>query len=292
MNKFIKKAALFILSFFIGMGLARITKAQDSSLLFEVSGNGLMKPSYVYGTIHLACEDDLQFKNELRSYVDDTEIMVMEIDMDNPNMMAELQQAALDPQMRNMATDLSDEAKTEINKLIMPLMGAGIEQVGILRPFALYATLVQTLPQCEKTFSFEEKFLALAQSEELEVLGLETVTEQFTVIDEVPREAQIEWIEDIALDVEKVRGEFQALVNSYKKEDIEALHQLFMVNPQYADYANILLYKRNKNWIPKMKEMMQEQPAFFAVGAAHLGSENGVIALLRKQGYTVKPVKI
>jgi uncharacterized protein YbaP (TraB family) len=30
---------------------------------------------------------------------------------------------------------------------------------------------------------------------------------------------------------------------------------------------------------------------FNAVGAAHLGGENGVIALLRKNGYTVKPIK-
>jgi hypothetical protein len=41
MNKFIKKAALLILCFLIGMGLARLTKAQESSLLFDVSGTDL-----------------------------------------------------------------------------------------------------------------------------------------------------------------------------------------------------------------------------------------------------------
>jgi uncharacterized protein YbaP (TraB family) len=37
---------------------------------------------------------------------------------------------------------------------------------------------------------------------------------------------------------------------------------------------------------------MQQSPSFFAVGAAHLGGDIGVITLLRKQGYTVKPVKM
>jgi uncharacterized protein YbaP (TraB family) len=34
-----------------------------------------------------------------------------------------------------------------------------------------------------------------------------------------------------------------------------------------------------------------KEPTFFAVGAGHLGGNTGVIALLRKQGYTVKPVQ-
>ena len=40
-----------------------------------------------------------------------------------------------------------------------------------------------------------------------------------------------------------------------------------------------------------MGDMMKEQPVFFAVGAGHLGGENGVVALLRKEGYSVVPVR-
>jgi uncharacterized protein YbaP (TraB family) len=47
---------------------------------------------------------------------------------------------------------------------------------------------------------------------------------------------------------------------------------------------------RNKNWIPLMAEQMPENVTFFAVGAGHLGGEEGVIALLRKEGYVVVPV--
>jgi uncharacterized protein YbaP (TraB family) len=56
-------------------------------------------------------------------------------------------------------------------------------------------------------------------------------------------------------------------------------------------YEDLLLVTRNKNWIPVMGEMMKTQPVFFAVGAGHLGGKNGVIALLRQEGYTVVPVK-
>jgi uncharacterized protein YbaP (TraB family) len=56
-------------------------------------------------------------------------------------------------------------------------------------------------------------------------------------------------------------------------------------------FENLLLGNRNQNWIPKMDILMQNQSTFFAVGAGHLGGNQGVIALLRKKGYQVEAVK-
>jgi len=50
------------------------------------------------------------------------------------------------------------------------------------------------------------------------------------------------------------------------------------------------LNNRNKNWVKKLKTIMHERPVTIAVGAGHLPGKNGVIELLRKEGYTVKPV--
>ena len=51
-----------------------------------------------------------------------------------------------------------------------------------------------------------------------------------------------------------------------------------------------LLDNRNVNWLKIMPEMMQKESVFFAVGAAHLAGDLGVINLLKKAGYTVKPI--
>jgi uncharacterized protein len=37
--------------------------------------------------------------------------------------------------------------------------------------------------------------------------------------------------------------------------------------------------------------MMTEKQTFFAVGAGHLGGEKGVVSLLIKEGYKLKPLK-
>ncbi len=59
---------------------------------------------------------------------------------------------------------------------------------------------------------------------------------------------------------------------------------------EISDYSDLLLTNRNKKWIPEIIEQAKLKPTFFAVGAAHLGNDVGVINLLRKQGYTVTPV--
>ena len=58
-----------------------------------------------------------------------------------------------------------------------------------------------------------------------------------------------------------------------------------------GNYEDILIYNRNRNWVQKLKTLMPEKSLTIAVGAGHLAGEKGLIKLLRKEGYSVKPVK-
>lgn len=62
------------------------------------------------------------------------------------------------------------------------------------------------------------------------------------------------------------------------------------------DYQRQGLYNmvsgRNKKWIPVIKSNIQECPCLIAVGAGHLPGKEGLINLLRKEGYRVKPLDI
>jgi uncharacterized protein YbaP (TraB family) len=54
---------------------------------------------------------------------------------------------------------------------------------------------------------------------------------------------------------------------------------------------DILLDKRNKNWVAQLNTIMKKESVFVAVGAGHLVGNMGLIALLRKQGYTLRPIE-
>ena len=59
---------------------ALIVNKDDNSLLWQVSGNGLQQPSYLFGTFHLMCKDDIQFSEQLKAAVGRVDKVYMEMD--------------------------------------------------------------------------------------------------------------------------------------------------------------------------------------------------------------------
>ena len=83
------------------------------------------------------------------------------------------------------------------------------------------------------------------------------------------------------------------LMEVYESKDIEKMLVVMeeSENKISADNKDVLLINRNKNWIPVIENVIKTTSTFFGVGAAHLAGDEGVIKLLRKQGYTVEAVK-
>ena len=79
-----------------------------------------------------------------------------------------------------------------------------------------------------------------------------------------------------------------AAYNNQRLDEIEKI----VNTPEFGveDNQDILLDNRNKNWIGKLKKLLPEKSLFIAVGAGHLIGEKGLIALLRKEGYTLTPL--
>ena len=57
-----------------------------------------------------------------------------------------------------------------------------------------------------------------------------------------------------------------------------------------ADFMRLLVDNRNISWVRQLKEIFATTPAFVAVGALHLPGENGLLNLLRREGYIVTAV--
>ncbi|MBQ2196784.1 MAG: TraB/GumN family protein [Prevotella sp.] len=57
------------------------------------------------------------------------------------------------------------------------------------------------------------------------------------------------------------------------------------------DIHKEIIYDRNVAWIPVIKQNIAEHPSMIAVGCRHLLGSESLIALLRREGYTINPVK-
>lgn len=286
-----KKITMFLLALTISIS-SLYSQVTSQSMLWEISGKGLEKSSYLYGTFHLLCPDDLQIKDKVKNAMSSSERLVLELDFDDPSVMQTIQQ--------NMAYNDGTTAKDYLNESEYELVAAffrdslqmPFERLHAIKPFFLSSMTLMHFAGC-RPVSFEQKLTSLAGEEGIEVAGLETVQEQMGFIEGIPMHMQKKMLLENLQHYDSSRVMFRKMMKRYLNEDLPGLNEISQesfASEQYVQFREDLLINRNKDWIPEIEELVKEKASFIAVGAAHLPGNEGVIDLLRKKGYQVKPV--
>ena len=265
---------------------------EDKSLLYEISGNGLSQPSYLYGTIHVICKDDFVMTEATKQKFSETQQVYLEIDMDDPKMMPDMMKSMYMTDGSTIKSLLSEPDYQKVSQFFKDTLKMNIATMDKLKPFVLGSMTVTKLLSCP-TQSYEETFMKMAKTENKEILGLETVQDQFSAMDKMGMKKQADMmLVKLVDDWADGKQKFKQLITDYKNQDVEALLEVMTKSKSMdSDFENDLLITRNQNWIPKIQQITKEKPTFFAVGAGHLGGKKGVISLLREAGFTVKAVK-
>jgi uncharacterized protein YbaP (TraB family) len=270
-------------------------KADENGLLFEISGNGLKKPSYIFGTFHILCPTDMMPMDKFLPYIDNVDQLIMEIDMDDPAQTASMAKGAAISDGRTIKDVLTAEQYSKVDEMFKNTVGVSVEAVKMLKP-AILSVLVVTSPKmlgCSPPSSYELSLVKVAADKKRPIVGLETVEFQSKTLDSRPLEKQASSLYEMAKDPQKAEEELKKLIAAYKEQDIEKLHALAVEqDKEDINFQKILLDDRNAAWIPKIESSIRTTPSFIAVGAGHLGGEKGVLRLLRARGYQVRPIRL
>lgn len=270
-------------------------KPLEKSLLWEITGNGLTKPSYLYGTIHMICKEDASLGDSLIAAIERTERVYFEVDMDN---LLEMLSAFKDFEMRNDTT-LSDLLSKEDYQKVKEFMESRsslfpFSKLETYKPMLVSSLLMESDAGCEQAVAMEQLILEEAKKNRKRVEGLETMSFQASIFDSIPYKLQAEQLLKYVKEGDsksKADKQFEDMIDAYKSQDIEKLGDFINEDEGLGNYGDLLLYNRNRNWVQKLKTIMPEKSVTIAVGSGHLAGDKGVIKLLRKEGYTVKPVK-
>lgn len=260
------------------------------TLLYKISGNGLKSPSYIYGTIHVIC--DAKLDENTTKALDATQQLYLEIDMDDPMLMTAMMSGMLMQNNQKMSSLASAEDFAIVDDYLSKNVGASAKMLDNLKPFMVSTMLLPSLLPC-KAASIEEELMKVTKLQNEEVFGLETVEDQLAVFDKIPYQVQMnELVTSIKNNFVDEKAELDQMFALYETKDLDALLAMMTTskNEITANYQDELLYDRNSNWIVKIAKIAKQKPTFFGVGAGHLPGEKGVLALLRKSGFTVTPV--
>lgn len=286
---------LSLILFFIGWNT--FTFAQEvvpvqKSLLWKIEGKNLKKPSYLFGTMHIIEKDMFYFPKKLEGIIKKSKTVAMEI--------ANLNQAdAMQYFLLKEGTLFDFFTETQLNDTLLPWVTSktGMTEDVFrsmfekMKPFVVLQTVTQ-VQFLGKTESYEKTISEIAEKKKIPTVGLETIADQMAIFDNLSNEEQTEMVMAGIRDEEKMNEQTRIMQQLYRNQQLDSLY--IMINNDggvISDKQNDFLTNRNKNWIPKIEKIIAEQPSFIAVGAGHLAGQEGVIELLKKEGYTVTPVE-
>lgn len=274
-----------------------------AQLLWRVTCPGQEKAAYLFGTMHLASGSFIDSVAGLPQAIDEADSIVVEIEngkLRSPEALTMLTRAMMAPQDSMLDQLLSPTGLAVVNgvidKYFAPL-GVGHKTFYALKPAAVM-TQIGALQALEAMGKVDESNLIDAAVERRmtasgkPVHSLETVQEQVDLLLNYPLRQQAADLLELCKADGEVRQKTLQLVEAYRRQDLEGIVAI-MSDPEMGgneDDMQRMIYDRNRHWVTLLAPMLRRGGVLVAVGAGHLPLEQGLIALLRGQGFSVEPV--
>ncbi|MHA4810651.1 TraB/GumN family protein [Flavitalea flava] len=291
-----KKKSGFLFAGFLMASLLLMQAARSQSpqtLLWKISGKGLVKPSYLFGTMHILCAVDAALSDSLKLAITNCDEVFFEIDLsDMKGMLNSIQYMRMKDGKK--LSDLLSAGEYEKVKSYFS-KNAGLLPFGMLerfKPMLISSMVEEGNLGCKTTDGMELMILKETRSHNKTVKGLETVEFQAGLFDSIPYEKQAKDLVIYIDSAEENKKMTQDLAAVYKKQDLDQIDSLTRKgDPSMNGYMDLLLYDRNRRWVKALDSLLPVKSLLIAVGTAHLPGKDGVIDLLRKHGYLVSPIK-
>jgi len=264
----------------------------ENTLLWQVSGNGLKQPSYLFGTMHLMCAADTRLSETLKTVIKESDEIYFEIDMDNfMEMLGAMKYLKMNGN-KKLQDFLTAEEYQKVKDYFTKNPGImTLEMMQYFKPYFISSMISEKAMACANDGGMEQSIMEESKQYKKEIKGLETVAFQASVFDSIPYELQakelVKYLDSADQNIENTKE----LIAVYKSQNLKKIQELTEKEEgSTSQFMDLLLYNRNTDWVQKINNIIPAGKVLFAVGAAHLPGEKGLINLLKKKGYTLKPM--
>lgn len=263
-----------------------------STLLWKISGNGLDKPSYLYGTMHLTDERIFNLGDSLYKAIELSDGFAIEVNPDDLTdlMIAETKRSI--NEARKVRDILSEKDFKKYGPALAKKLNKDEDDITTEDVFQEKNKWVRESYSKGKMTTFLDAYLYdIARRQGKWTGGVEDMEDQENVMDYFIDKSDIQQLtleDDNNSKSSKKDNSTEALINYYIKNDLNAIQAMSDFDDSL--YRDALLTKRNIKMAMRMDSMSHVRTMVFAVGAAHLPGDDGLIELLKQKGFTLTPV--
>lgn len=270
--------------------LCIVTTSFSQSILWRVSGKNIQSPSYLYGTIHIQDERVFRYDSTVLNAFKACDAFAVEILFDELDM-AGLRQSMMMPKGQVLSELLSKSDFVLLDSICKVKLGMSAIFMNSMKPFFIASALQQAdLPKGAEN-ALDLYLLQKARADGKSCYGVEQYMDQIKAIDAVSMKDQLAMLTEFIHDTtNQSEEEMREMVEAYLRFDLDRMWEMSLDTALPKKFSKVLIYDRNVTMAKRFVEMAKKQTLFCAVGCAHLAGDKGVIALLRKKGYTVEPV--
>jgi len=268
-------------------------RAQQNSLFWEVSGKDLNHPSYLFGTMHLRDSRLFCLPDSAQIHLDSCSVLALEVVIDFSDKKALMASILVEDEQQYLSNVLTKQEYKKVKKAVKEHCDlATLIMMDKMRPFMLAAALMESQHKSDVSYPMDLQFQLDAQKQGKQLYSLESMTSQIAVLDKIPMELQKKELLSSIDSIKQNKVLLDSMIAMYLRQDLNAL--LLTSENSSVEFDSLFqvefLDKRNRIMVDGIAKLLPQGNAFIAVGAAHLAGEKGLVALLRKEGYVVRPV--
>ncbi len=277
----------------LGLGLAGFCQAQTPNhLLWKISEKGSKKASYIFGSMHTNDSLANTFSSEWWKAFESCEVVVGEVNATDMSGMLEGMSAVM---MQD--TTLEDLYTPEEYKQVSDFIDSRLDDLTggfakMMKPFFIMA-LIMEQPEDKGPYNqvMDIRLQTLATEKKKEIVGLETMKEQTESVAVVDLKEQAKMLLELVQNFDSPEYNIDKMLDIYYTQSLDALQE-YAIKFEYPDeLMTSLLDGRNKKFVERLIPHLRKGKVFCMVGALHLPGKNGMLEMLRANGFVVEPVE-
>lgn len=262
---------------------------QNNSLLWEITGDSLKAPSYLFGTMHVKDKRAYQFHDSLMLKLKSCKTFAGEIVLDK-DAAKEVSSDLLLPPGKELKILLTEKEYKRVKKYCNKNIGTLSLFVNKIKPVFTSALVSESLLENDMPKALDEYLQNKAQDYNLTVKGLETIQEQMSVLNGLSIEEQAKMLVEQIDNIEEERKEMQRMADVYASQNLDSIYTFVQTPEMQGEFGDALIKDRNSIMTERLEKLIKSETVFCAIGAAHLPGENGVLNLLKQKGYRLRAI--
>ncbi len=279
---------LLAIVFFISTMLGSSAWAADQGLLWKIeSPQG--STSYLLGTMHSDDKRITEFSPAIKQAFNSAEIFMLEA-------LPPRSPAAFLLKQGDISSMLTEQEFDQVRELA-DFHAMHIEAAMRMKPWLL--AVIFDLPKPKAMYSMDEILMADASEQGKLVVGLENTQAHFSVLDSFTMEEQLAMLRAVLKRSQQSKEkDFERLLSVYQSGHLDKIAAVddeitgnMLPKALWQRMKQKLITERNQTMTESLLAQSQEHSVFAAVGASHLGGQDGLLNRLRQAGYQVYPVK-